>query len=114
MYAIWDPAVREDGIARLALLNLAVRNITTSVEEADEMSISVDVATLARKGEAGRVSQARVKRMSSPGLDSKDVSKVLWAGQSYESGVASGEEFIESTQDGRVTVQGSEGVLLFF
>lgn len=113
-YAIWDPEVRTDGIARMVLLNLAVRNISTSASDAEEMSVTVDVGELVKRRGSAIPSEAAVKRMSSPGLDSKDVSKVLWAGQSYESGIPLGEELVESTRNRRVTVQGSEGVLVFF
>jgi hypothetical protein len=52
--------------------------------------------------------------MTAPGLDSKDVRAVTWAGQSYENGTASGALDVESLVDGAVTVRGSEAVLVFF
>ncbi|EJD07106.1 uncharacterized protein FOMMEDRAFT_77371 [Fomitiporia mediterranea MF3/22] len=111
-YAIWDPSARKDNIARFVLLNLSVRNESTSAADAALDEVVVDLSSYVRggKGKSG----AKVKRMTSPGLDSKDVSRVLWAGQSYENGTASGEEVIENLEDGKVTVQGSEGVLVFF
>ncbi|KAH8112653.1 hypothetical protein DFH11DRAFT_1784002 [Phellopilus nigrolimitatus] len=108
-YAIWDPPARADGVARLALLNLAARNMSTSAADAARDAVTVNLTPYLREGQA-----ARVKRMTSPGLDSKDVSRVLWAGQSYENGTASGEETVESLVDGKVTLQGSEGILVFF
>ncbi|ETW83108.1 major facilitator superfamily [Heterobasidion irregulare TC 32-1] len=54
--------------------------------------------------------------MTAPGMDSKDSSKVVWAGQSYANGVSEGDEVVEvlSSSDTRVTVGGSEGVIVFF
>ncbi|KAI5117369.1 hypothetical protein M0805_004359 [Coniferiporia weirii] len=108
-YAIWDEFARLGGVARLAILNLAVRNESTSAADAALDAVTIDLSPYVRFGKA-----AQVKRMTSPGLDSKDVSKVLWAGQSYEDGTASGKEDIEKLDNGKVTVQGSEGVLVFF
>lgn len=95
-----------DGPARLALLNLAVRNVSSS---ADTGAVQVDVSAWLRKGVA-----AKVKRMTAPGLDSKDSDAVTWAGQSFTNGTASGAEVVEGLRGGKVTVKGSEGVLLFF
>ena len=39
---------------------------------------------------------------------------ITWAGQSFTNGTASGTEVVEALQDGKVTVKGSEGVLVFF
>ena len=71
--------------------------------------MSVDVGAWARKG-----SEVRVKRMTAPGLDSKDSDTATWAGQSYTNGTASGTEVVEGLVDGKVTVKGSEAVLVFF
>lgn len=111
-YAIWDPTARTDGVARLALLNLAVRNTTSSAVDAEAMAVTVDLSRYVRSG-AGSV-LAQVKRMTSLGLDSNDPTASTWAGQSYENGTASGTEHVEVLQNGKVTVQGSEGVLVFF
>ena len=107
-YAIWDPAIRavHDGPARLALLNLAVRNVSTA-QDAGE--VQVDVGAWLRGG-----SQARVKRMTAPGLDSKDSDTATWAGQSYTNGTASGVAVVESVVGGKISVKGSEAVLVFF
>lgn len=113
-YAIWDPAVRSGGLARLALLNLGVRNVTTSAEDAAALAATVDISPYLRSAKGSSRGRATLKRMTSPGLDTKDVSKVLWAGQSYENGTASGWEDIEDVTNGTVTIQGSEGVLVFF
>ena len=57
---------------------------------------------------------AKVKRMTSVGLDSTDSSAATWAGQSFENGTPSGTEVVEPLEGGKVTVQGSEGVLVIF
>ena len=56
----------------------------------------------------------KVKRMTALGADSKDVDSVTWAGQAFTNGTASGKEVIESLDHGKITVKGSEGVLVFF
>ncbi|GJE88664.1 glycosyl hydrolase family 79 C-terminal beta domain-containing protein [Phanerochaete sordida] len=106
-YAVWDPAVRapHDGPARLALLNLAVRNVSSSQ---DVGVAQVDLSAWTKGG------QAKVKRMTAPGLDSTDSDTATWAGQSYTNGTASGKEVIEQLQQGKVAVKGSEAVLVFF
>ena len=114
IYAIWDPAQRQDGIARLVALNLSVRNESTSAEVSSGLAATIDLTAYLRGGVSSKSSQAYVKRMTSPGLDSKDVNQVLWAGQSYENGTAVGLETKESLQNGKVTVQGSEGLIVFF
>lgn len=107
-YAIWDPVKRSDGIARLALLNLNTRNTTTSAEQAEELAVTVDVSRLTGRG------AVTVKRMSSPGLDSKDVDEILWAGQSFTNGTATGTATVEKVNGNKITIAGSEGVLVFF
>jgi hypothetical protein len=109
VYAIWDPAARKSGVARLAVINAAVRNETTSAVDASAVAVSIDVSPYI-SGDG----KATVKRMTAPGLDSKDSTKVTWAGQSYANGVASGTENVETVSNGLVVVQGSEGVLIFF
>lgn len=110
-YVIWDAAVHTSGPARLALLNLAVRNVSSAVAEQEAVAVTVDLSDWLRMAGAG--SDIKVKRMTAPGLDSKDSGIVTWAGQSYENGTASGIEVIEGLSGGKVTVQGSEAVLVF-
>ena len=112
VYAIWDPTTRKNNIARMVLLNLSVRNVSTPAEEAAANEALFDLSPYLRKTKGRK--HAIVKRMTSPGLDSKDVSRVTWAGQSYEDGTASGQEVVERLEDGRVRVRASEGVLVFF
>ncbi|KAI0091215.1 glycoside hydrolase superfamily [Irpex rosettiformis] len=108
-YAVWDPAARsiKEGPARLVLLNLAVRNSSSST---DAGQVTVDLRQWTKN-----VGSVRVKRMTSAGLDSKDSRLTTWAGQSFENGTATGSEIIERLESsGSVTVKGSEGVLVFF
>lgn len=108
-YAVWDPASRkvEEGPARLVLLNLGVRNVSSPAEVGQ---VTVDLSQWTKN-----VGKVKVKRMTSPGLDSKDSGLTTWAGQSFENGTASGSEVIEGLGNGgSVTLKGSEGVLVFF
>lgn len=103
-YAVYE----HDKLARLTLLNLAHRNTTDS---ADTGSVSVNLQSLVGKRGLGKV---KVKRMTAPGMESKEVDLVTWAGQAYTNGTASGEEEIEDVKDGVVIVNGVEGVIVFF
>lgn len=109
VYAIWDTKLRNNGLARLAVLNLEMRNQTASTDEATAVAVTLDVGKYAQQGR-----EPTVKRMTAPGLDSKDSTRVTWAGQSYANGTPSGTKVVESLQGGKVTVQGSEGILVFF
>jgi len=91
------------------LLNLATRNVTSTTQERNATAVTLDLTPYVRQGKA-----ATVKRMTALGLDSTDSRTATWAGQSYENGTASGAENIELLQQSRVTVQGSEGVLVSF
>lgn len=110
VYAIWDPTARpsRDGPARIAVLNLATRNVTATPEQVDAESVVLDLSAYERKGRA-----TTVKRMTSTGLDATDAGTATWAGQSYESGKASGSLVVEGLSHGKVIVKGSEGVLVF-
>lgn len=65
-----------------------------------------------REGKNGQT--VKVKRMTAPGLDSKDSETATWAGQGFANGTASGEEIVEGLESGRITLKGSEAVLVFF
>lgn len=96
-----------------------MRNESASATDVAAGSVTVDLTPYLRVGGSCSGSrdegEARVKRMTSPGLDSKDVSQVTWAGQSFENGTAMGVEVVEGLQNGTmVTVPGSEAVLVFF
>ncbi|KIJ37551.1 glycoside hydrolase family 79 protein, partial [Sphaerobolus stellatus SS14] len=108
-YAIWDPAARPSGIARLALINTAIRNVTMAASSADE-TVTVDLTSFIDPKRPA----PSVKRMTSPGADSKDTDQATWAGQAFTNGTASGVEKIEKLNRGKVVIRGSEAVLVFF
>ncbi|KAG9128365.1 hypothetical protein FRC07_000039 [Ceratobasidium sp. 392] len=107
VYAIWDPSAREDGVARMVVLNMALRLEGAGANEVE--TVMVDVSRWARNGK-----EIKVKRMSAPGMNSKDVGNVMWAGQSYTDGVPVGKLDVEKPEGGQVSVKGSEGVLVVF
>ncbi|GJJ08933.1 hypothetical protein Clacol_003153 [Clathrus columnatus] len=109
-YVIWDDAVKSDGIARLAIINTAISNITTPAKE--NGSVVVDLKPFLNSKQ--RSNDVVVKRMTSPGVDSKNSDLATWAGQAFTNGTASGREVVETLKDGEVTVRGSEAVLVFF
>ncbi|QRW18868.1 glycoside hydrolase family 79 protein [Rhizoctonia solani] len=74
------------------------------------LTVTVDVSKYLRRGSPA----AKVKRMTSPGVESKDSGRVTWAGQSYSAGVPVGTEVVERLNAGKVNVRGSEGVLITF
>ena len=91
-----------------------MRNVI-SEQTTGEVSVDVSRWTRVPSNTNGGIGQTRVKRMTAPGLDSKDSGAATWAGQSYENGTASGTEVIEAlSQNGTVIVKRSEGVLVFF
>lgn len=104
IYAVWDDRV----LSRLVLLNLLNRNTTTPAGDVEKQSFSIDVSKYLLQSGGGRV-----KRMTAAGMDSKDSHNVFWAGQSYANGVAEGEEVVETLNNGKVTVRGSEGLIVF-
>ncbi|KAG8773777.1 hypothetical protein FRC12_002318 [Ceratobasidium sp. 428] len=107
VYAIWDPSARKNGVARMVILNMALRREGVTADEAE--TVTVDVSKWVQGGKA-----AKVKRMTAPGVASKDVGKVTWAGQSYTDGTPVGKLLEEGLSAGSVSVRGSEGVLLTF
>ena len=116
-YAGWDSSVRSAKPSRLALLNLAVRNISSTPAEQKAAAVTLDISQWVGKhtGSADASSRnIKVKRMTAPGLDSKNSSTATWAGQSYENGTARGEEVVEELEGTTITLQGSETALLFF
>jgi hypothetical protein len=100
VYAVWDAG----RLRRVALLNLAHRNISQALSTA---AVSVDMSGVMGEG-------MTVKRMTGAGMDSKDTDLSTWAGQSFTNGTASGDEDIEERKgDPMVLVRGSEGVVVF-
>jgi len=109
-YAVWDPAARKSGVARLALINTAIRNVTMSQSDIEKETVTFDLTPFIDP----KRPIPKVKRMTALGADSKDVDSVTWAGQAFTNGTASGKEVIERLERGTITVKGSEGVLVFF
>jgi len=105
VYTVWDGP--EQRLDRLAILNLANRNSSTSAADADAVAVNIDLSPYLVGGEA------KVKRMTAPGMDSTDTQTATWAGQDYVNGTAVGIECVEETQNGLVRVAGSEAVLVF-
>jgi hypothetical protein len=91
----------------MVVLNMALRREGVAADESE--TVSVDVSKWVKKGTG-----AKVKRMSAPGVESKDVGRITWAGQSYTDGVPVGDLIVEGLNSGKVSVKGSEGVLIFF
>lgn len=90
----------------MVFINTAIRNQTDTSE--DE-TITVDLSSFMESSRS-----AQVKRMTSPGADSKNSDTATWAGQAFTNGTASGPEMIERIDHGKVTVRGSEAVLVTF
>ncbi|TFY71156.1 hypothetical protein EVG20_g1847 [Dentipellis fragilis] len=105
MYAIWD----KGKLSRIAILNLANRYVSTSADDAENLAVTVDISKYVS---GSKVSKVQVKRMTAPGIDSKDSDTATWAGQSYTNGTANGKEVVEGLNRGQVKVGGSEGVLV--
>ena len=105
VYAIWDQP--EQRLDRLAILNLANRNISTSAADADALAVDVYLSPVLQG------SEAKVKRLTGPGMDSTESQTATWAGQNYMNGTPEGDESVEETQNGVVRVGGCEGVLVF-
>ena len=93
MYAIWDQP--EQRLDRLAILNLANRNISTSAVDADALAVDVYLSPVLQGNEA------KVKRLTAPGMDSTDSQTATWAGQNYMNGTPEGDESVEETQNGQ-------------
>lgn len=104
-YALYEGVVP----ARLVLINMIVRNVTTSALNLDKEpgTVTLDISRLVGKA------KATLKRMSSTGLNERNSSHVSWAGQTYSDGRASGKEVIERVENGSVSVRASEAVLVF-
>ena len=105
VYAVWDEP--DQRLGRLAILNLVKRNSSTSAADADAVAANIDLSPYLLGGEA------KVKRMTAPGIDSTDTQTATWAGQNYVNETAAGVEPVEENQNGFVRFLGSEAVLVF-
>lgn len=88
----------DDSLSKLALLNMKPYYGNTT----DDYSHSFHVG-----------GKGTLKRMTAPAVDEKDSDQVTWAGQSFKTGQAEGEVETEQVH-GKVTVRGSEAVLISF
>ncbi|KZT52421.1 glycoside hydrolase family 79 protein [Calocera cornea HHB12733] len=103
-YAIWDDAVNATAPSRLVLLNMDIFNITSP---SPRPAVTIDLSPLVGQG------SVTLKRMTAPGLDENDPTAVTWSGQQFYNGTAVGQESVETAAAANVTVQASEGVLVF-
>ncbi|KAH8822707.1 hypothetical protein DL96DRAFT_1714151 [Flagelloscypha sp. PMI_526] len=95
--------------ARLALINMAFVNST--IPHDDPKIVQVDLQDwLQQKSHTNSVA---AKRMTAPGIDTKQSDLVTWAGQAWTNGTAFGREEVEKVNNGLVKVRGSEAVLVF-
>jgi hypothetical protein len=94
---------------RLALINWASYN--TSVPDTDTKTVTLDIS--AWIGSHKNKSNVTAKRMTAPGINTKDSDLVTWAGQAYTNGTAVGRERVEKVEDGVVSLRGSEALLVF-
>jgi len=94
-------------LVNLAILNLVKLNSSTSAADADAVAANIDLSPYLLGGEA------KVKRMTAPGIDSTDTQTATWAGQNYVNETAAGVEPVEENQNGFVRFLGSEAVLVF-
>ena len=106
-YGLWDKdgPFKEESPSKLALLNLQIFNKTQDIVRP---KASIDIsAFIETPGQ--RIS---IRRLQAPGADVKEGSETTWAGQSYGSGLASGEIREEISTNPLVTLQASEAALV--
>ena len=100
-------AYQEDKLSKLVLINMHPYYANST----DDFSVDVKIPVCGRS----QHSRTIVKRLTTPSIDEKDSSKVLWAGQSFRHGDAEGEVDIEEVgRDCVITLRGSEAVIVFF
>ncbi|KAK7037976.1 hypothetical protein R3P38DRAFT_2903724 [Favolaschia claudopus] len=102
-YAVYDGGA----LVRLAVINWQTFNSTMGETGLKETSLSLDISGLVKRR------KANLKRLTAPGSDEKDADFVTWAGQAWTNGTAQGNEVMESVQDGKIGIRGSEAVLVF-
>lgn len=109
-YGFWDvsnPSTPEFP-TKLALLNLEIYNQTQT--DSPRPSSTFDISGLL----GNNTQVVRVRKLQAPGADVQDANVTSWAGQTFETGVARGELVEDSIQGGKIIVQASEAVLVFF
>ncbi|PFH53076.1 glycoside hydrolase family 79 protein [Amanita thiersii Skay4041] len=107
VYGFWEDNSPADHTSptKLALINLEIFNQTQAVPRP---STTFDISRFVPKGHRA----VKVRRLQAPGADIKEANVTTWAGQSFESGIASGELVEETVSDGKVRVQASEAALV--
>ncbi|KAF4571095.1 Glycoside hydrolase family 79 protein [Pleurotus pulmonarius] len=103
-YGFWDeslPSATRTPI-KLALINMQIFNHTQTEQRP---STSFDISAFTR----GPVT---VRRLQAPGADIKDANVTVWAGQTFENGLAKGRLREERITGGKIVVPASEAVLV--
>lgn len=109
-YGLWD-LDGERGSAlpsKLALLNLQIYN-TTQAGTDIRLNGTFDISAYVRDPRQ----QVRIRRLQAPGADVKEGNQTLWAGQSYATGLATGDIREEIVEGPLINVQASEAALVF-
>ncbi|KZM22739.1 hydrolase [Ascochyta rabiei] len=98
----------DDQISKIALVNMKPYYANSTTNSA----IQVDLSSLAH---AGKGDSVRAKRLTAPYVNTGDSKLSTWAGQSFPMGEPTGDMVIETvSDDGELSVRGSEAVLVFF
>lgn len=99
-------AYRDDKLTKLIFLNMN----PYYVDSADDSSIRLDISSFPRKNPF----KTHYKRLTAPSVDEKEADHVLWAGQHFKNGSASGPVEIESLHWREpIEIRGSEAVLVY-
>lgn len=103
-YGLWDESLPSatKSPAKLALINMQIFNHTQTEQRP---STTFDISAFAR----GPVT---VRRLQAPGADIKDANVTVWAGQTFERGLAKGRLREERITGGKIVVPASEAVLV--
>lgn len=104
-YGFWDDSITSRFPVKLALLNLQIFNSTQSGTR--PMS-TFDISAFVPPG----VSSVTVQRLTAPGADAQDANVTLWAGQTFEDGLANGRHVIETVKGHKINVDASSAVLV--
>jgi len=107
-YAVYENNLRQP--KKLALINWAPYN--TTVPNDTKKAVTLDIRQWVEKRGRG-YKTVTAKRLTAPGIDTKDSDLVTWAGQAFTNGTAVGREKIERIEDGVVNLRGSEALLVF-
>ncbi|KAF7424660.1 hypothetical protein PC9H_009970 [Pleurotus ostreatus] len=103
-YGFWDESLPSTtkSPAKLALINMQIFNHTQTEQRP---STTFDISAFAR-------GPVMVRRLQAPGADIKDANVTVWAGQTFESGLAKGSLREERINGGKIVVPASEAVLV--